>query len=71
MEITTISKKQLEEMVNIIENRVDYRTRHFREVKNLPANSIRIGYEQASYGDYCYFITPDGEYVCTYYSIGD
>lgn len=71
MEITTISKKQLAEMVNIIENRIDYRTKHFREVKDSPKGSIRIGYEQASYGDYCYFITPDGEYVCTYYSIGD
>ena len=71
MEITKISKKQLTEMVSIIENRKDYRTIHFREVKDLPKDSIRIGYEQASYGDYCYFITPDGEYVCTYYSIGD
>ena len=44
---------------------------HFKEVKSVPTDSILIGYEQADYGDWSYFVTPDGEYVCTYYSIGD
>lgn len=44
---------------------------HFREVKNEPKDSICVGYEQAAYGDWNYYITPDGEYVSTYYNIGD
>ena len=44
---------------------------HFREVKSEPKDSICVGYEQAAYGDWNYYITPDGEYVSTYYNIGD
>lgn len=66
-----ITEAQYKEMLTLIGDRVDYRSKHYKEVKFAPKDSICIGYEQASYGDWCYYITPDGEYVCTYYNIGD
>lgn len=52
---------------------IDVNKVHFKEIKDLelPRNAILIDYRQASYGDWCYWVTPSGEYVCTYYSIGD
>lgn len=67
----TLTKAQFDVVINLISNRIDYRTKHFKEVKFAPKDSIRIGYEQASYGDWNYYITTDGEFVSTYYSIGD
>ena len=61
----TLTKAQFKEMLKMIGDRVDYRS------KFAPRDSVCIGYEQASYGDWTYYITPEGEYVCTYYSIGD
>ena len=42
-----------------------------KEVKTVPDDSIYIGTYMADYGDWQYYITTDGEVVCTYYSIGD
>lgn len=67
----TLTKAQFKEMLKMIGDRVDYRSKHYKEVNFAPTDSICIGYEQASYGDWSYYVTPDGEYVCTYYSIGD
>ena len=46
---------------------------HFKEIKisELPNEAINIGYEQAAYGDWNYYVLPDGSFVCTYYNIGD
>ncbi len=67
----TLTKAQFDAIINLISNRIDYRTKHFKEVKFAPKDSIAIGYEQAAYGDWNYYITPNGEFVSTYYSIGD
>jgi hypothetical protein len=67
----TLTKAQFKEMLKMISDRVDYRSKHYKEVNFVPRDSVCIGYEQASYGDWTYYITPEGEYVCTYYSIGD
>ena len=71
--LRVISYKQLNAITELIGKEV-IKNHHFKEVKYPPADSIVIGYEQASYGDWTYYITPEGEYVCTYYSyysIGD
>ena len=69
----TLTKAQFDKVINLISNRIDYRTLHFKEVqfKDLPKDSIAIGYKQAAYGDLSYYITPNGEYVSTYFDIGD
>ena len=54
-----------------IKNLIDVNKANFKEVKYVPQDAINIGYSFAPYGDYNYFVTKDGEYVCTYYSIGD
>lgn len=46
----------------------------YREVKPYDVilkESIYAGSYQASYGDWCFYVTPTGEIVATYYSIGD
>lgn len=68
--LRVISFKQLNAITAMIDKEV-ISNHHFREVKHVPIDSICIGYEQASYGDWSYYVTPDGEYVCTYYNIGD
>ena len=68
--LRVISYKQLLAIMDMISTE-DIKNRHFKEVKVAPTDSLFIGCEQASYGDWNYFVTPDGEYVCTYYSIGD
>lgn len=71
-EVITITKAQYKEMLKLLDKSEAYKNEHFKESKcGVPNDSICIGYEQASYGDWTYYITPDGEYVCTYYSIGD
>ena len=67
----TITKAQYDGMIKMIENRIDYRTQNFKEVKFAPQGSVYIGGEFEPYGDRSYYLTPEGEYVCTYYSIGD
>lgn len=56
-----------------IKNLIDTNKVHFKEVKynELPKDAICIGYEQAAYGDWSFYVLPDGSYVCTYYDIGD
>ena len=71
MENITVTERQFMEMLKLIGDRIDYRSKHYKEVNFAPRDSVCIGYEQASYGDWTYYITPEGEYVCTYYSIGD
>jgi hypothetical protein len=66
----TLGYKQYKEMLRLI-NKDSYKDKHFKEVNFAPRDSICIGYEQASYGDWTYYVTPEGEYVCTYFSIGD
>lgn len=68
--LRVISYKQLNAITELIGKEV-IKNHHFKEVKFAPTDSIVIGYEQASYGDWTYYVTPEGEYVCTYYSIGD
>lgn len=71
-EVVTITKAQYKEMLKLIGDSEAYKNKHFKESRcGVPNDSICIGYEQASYGDWNYWITPEGEYVCTYYSIGD
>lgn len=65
-----VTSKQLNKIVNIIPSNV-LRELHAREVKIIPNDSIYIGTYMADYGDWSYYITTDGEVVCTYYSIGD
>ena len=65
-----ITSKQLNKLVDIIPTTV-LRGLNAKEVKIVPDDSIYIGGEMASYGDWSYYITTDGEVVCTYYSIGD
>jgi hypothetical protein len=51
-----------------------YRHGNYKEVKPydpILKESINIGYYQAAYGDWDFYITPQGEVVATYYSIGD
>ncbi len=67
----TLTKVQFDAIINLISNRIDYRTKHFKEIKLAPKDSICIGYEQAAYGDWNYYITPNGEFVSTYFDIGD
>lgn len=49
------------------------KTKHFKEVKyhELSDDAIVVGYDQAPYGDWTYYIEKDGSLVSTYYSIGD
>lgn len=42
-----------------------------KEVQTAPENSTWIGSTMEAYGDRNYYRTPDGEYIYTYYSIGD
>lgn len=65
-----ITSKQLNKIVDIIPTTV-LRGLNAKEVKIIPDDSIYIGTYMADYGDWSYYITPEGEYVCTYYSIGD
>lgn len=65
-----VTSKQLNKIVDIIPSNV-LRELHAREVKIIPNDSIYIGTYMADYGDWSYYITTDGEVVCTYYSIGD
>jgi hypothetical protein len=51
-----------------------YRHGNYKEVKPydpILKESINIGYYQAAYGDWDFYITPQGEVVATYDSIGD
>lgn len=46
----------------------------YKEVKPydpILKESINIGYYQSSYGDWSFYVTPTGEIVATYFSIGD
>ena len=65
-----VTSKQLNKIVNIISSDV-LRNLDAKEVKTVPNDSIYIGTEQASYGDWSYYITPEGNIVCTWFSIGD
>ena len=65
-----ITSKQLNKIVNIIPTTV-LRGLNAKEVKVVPNDSIYIGTYMADYGDWSYYITSDGEVVCTYFSIGD
>ena len=65
-----ITSKQLNKIVDIIPTTV-LRGLNAKEVKIVPDDSIYIGTYMADYGDWNYYITKDGEVVCTYYSIGD
>lgn len=65
-----ITSKQLNKIVDIIPTTV-LRGLNAKEVKIVPDDSIYIGTDMAAYGDWSYYITTDGEVVCTYYSIGD
>ena len=67
----TLSYKQYKEMLNLIHSGKAYNDKHFKEVPFAPKDSIYLGGEMASYGDWSYYLTADGEYVCTYYDIGD
>ena len=66
----TVTCAQLNRIKNMIPIDV-LRESGAREIKIVPNDSIYIGTEQASYGDWSYYITPEGNIVCTYYSIGD
>lgn len=66
----TVTSKQLNKLVNIIPSSV-LRKLHAKEVKIIPNDSIYIGTYMADYGDWSYYLTPEGEIVCTYFSIGD
>lgn len=66
----TVTSKQLNKIVDIIPTTV-LRGLNAREVKIVPNDSIYIGTYMADYGDWSYYITTDGEVVCTYFSIGD
>jgi hypothetical protein len=65
-----ITSKQLNKIVDIIPTTV-LRGLSAKEVKTVPDDSIYIGTDMASYGDWNFYITTDGDVVCTYYSIGD
>ena len=65
-----VTSKQLNKIVDIIPTTV-LRGLNAKEVKTVPNDSIYIGTYMADYGDWNYYITTDGEVVCTYYSIGD
>lgn len=65
-----VTSKQLNKIVDIIPSNV-LRELHAKEVKIIPNDSIYIGTYMADYGDWNYYITTDGEVVCTYFSIGD
>ena len=65
-----VTSKQLNKIVNIIPTTV-LRGLNAKEVKTVPDDSIYIGTDMASYGDWNYYITTDGDVVCTYFSIGD
>lgn len=68
--MVTVTSKQLNKIVDIIPSTV-LRGLNAKEVKIIPDDSIYIGTYMADYGDWNYYITTDGEVVCTYYSIGD
>lgn len=65
----TCTSKQWESIKKLIDlNKVHFKILTFSE---LPKEAINIGYEQSSYGDWSYYVLPDGSFACTYYSIGD
>ena len=65
----TCTVKQWESIKKLIDlNKVHFKELTFSE---LPKEAINIGYEQAAYGDWSYYVLPDGSFACTYYSIGD
>ena len=63
----TCTVKQWESIKSLI----DVNKQHFHEVKSVPSDAILVGYEQAAYGDWTYYVTKDGEFISSYYSIGD
>lgn len=65
-----VTSKQLHKIVDVIPPTV-LRGLNAKEVKIVPDDSIYIGTYMADYGDWSYYITTDGEVVCTYFSIGD
>lgn len=65
-----VTSKQLHKIVDVIPTTV-LRELNAKEVKIVPDDSIYIGTYMADYGDWSYYITTDGEVVCTYFSIGD
>ena len=66
----TVTSKQLNKLVDIIPTTV-LGGLDAKEVKFAPDDSIYIGGTMEAYGDWSYYITPEGEVVCTYFSIGD
>lgn len=65
----TYTVKQWESIKKLIDlNKVHFKELTFSE---LPKETICIGYEQAAYGDWYYYVLPDGSFACTYFSIGD
>lgn len=65
----TCTVKQWESIKKLI----DLNKEHFKEIRysELPKDAICIGYEQAAYGDWCFYVLPDGSFACKYFSIGD
>ena len=41
----TLTELQYKEMLKLIGDRIDYRSKHYKEVKFAPKDSICIGYE--------------------------
>lgn len=66
-----INTNQFDTLRNLLKDVI--KEQHFKEVRcsELSDEAIAIGYKQASYGDWTYYIEKDGSLVCTYFSIGD
>lgn len=69
MEDVTITQAQYAFFID----KIDVKILHAREIKysDLPKGVIYLGSEMAAYGDWSYYLMPDGEVVATYFSIGD
>jgi hypothetical protein len=70
----TCTVKAWETIKSFIDIDKIYHHGSYREVKPYDAilkESINIGYYQSSYGDWSFYVTPTGEIVATYFSIGD
>jgi hypothetical protein len=39
--------------------------------ETVPKDAIHLFTDLMPYGDMCYYVCPDGSYVCEYFDIGD
>ena len=66
-----VTRNQIEVMRGLIDSSKVKNCAKEIKIENLPNDSIYLGKEFAPYGDWDYYLTPEGTIVCTYFGIGE